>query len=385
MLRGGVEADVAQQQTPLGPLELLVEQFQSRIADQRLQARLATREQELANLDEVLHDVARLASLFGNRGRPARPVVEAVLAMVQAELAHRPVVDDPAVGQDVVAVPVEPAEDVLAFEGRSDACEGSGHLLGQLPVSLIVAALRLKDSVACLAFDEAIDRRPQRLEIVLLEVQEEVGGTQQVPTRPHVDRESVGQLEYGQRAFGRDAVTVKRLAHQSSDETFLERGRPASVVGVPVPRLEELVLLGGGRAELCHSRSTSRQVPGHASMPGRSQPHAATVTRGLSAPARVLQCEVTRGHVGVGQQISRWEAGVVLDVVLVDDAQAERLDDRSAQSRVHPGRMPGADQAHLARQVEVEVDDLAAVHPAGRVGDVTVRNPLFVGMTAVYF
>ena len=118
-----VEAGVPQQQPVAGGRERIVECLQYGIVPQRAQRGLDPGDQEIPDLREGLHDLAGLAALLGQGGRPAWPVLETVLAMEQPELPDRPVVDDAAVGEDVVAVPVQPAEHVLALERRGDPPE----------------------------------------------------------------------------------------------------------------------------------------------------------------------------------------------------------------------------------------------------------------------
>jgi hypothetical protein len=379
----GVEADVAQQQVVLRQLELGVEDGKDRVASESGQRRSAPTDQQVANLGEGLRDPSRLATLLGDRRGHARPVIEAVFPVVETELTHRAVVDDTAVGEDVVPVPVEPAKDVLRFEGRGGPAEDAGRLLCEATVAPLAVAQRGTDAVADLPVDVVIHRGAQRLQIPLSQVHEEVRGPDQVVSGSDVDGVPVVEQDHGQHALGGNPVTVQGLAHQGRRQAFLERSGAASVTGDSTARLEESLLLGGCRTESGHAGAAARYVPGDASRREAAVPDAAPVARAVSSAIRMLQLEVSRGHVAVGQQVAFREARVVLQVVLVDDHQAERPQDRTAERRVEPLRMVFCEQPHLLGQGEVEVDDLAAVQPAGRVVDVTARHGPLERVTTV--
>jgi len=117
------ESDLSKEEFPLVGLEFTIEEFEDWVATQRRQGRGRSVEKQVSNLHETLHDLAGLALLFGNRGRHAVGVGEPIAMMVETELSNRAVVDDAAVAENVVAIPIEPAEDVLIFECSRDTRE----------------------------------------------------------------------------------------------------------------------------------------------------------------------------------------------------------------------------------------------------------------------
>ncbi len=136
-------------------LEGVVEQPDHGIFGVTIQRFLATCPDEVTDLRETLNDVTCLTPLLEDRCRPSRAVFETVFVVEQTELSHGAVVDDAAVDQAVVTVPVEPAEDVVGLEARRGTTEVLGDLFGQPRVAL-GSALTREFAVAHLAGDVGV-------------------------------------------------------------------------------------------------------------------------------------------------------------------------------------------------------------------------------------
>jgi len=211
------------------------------------------------------------------------------------------------------------------------------------------------------------------MQIVLLEPNEEVRRPDQVWSRSHRDRVAIGQCDHREHALGGDSVAMKRLAHQRGRQTLLQGGRPASVRGVVVAGLEETAFFRRRGAQARDARSATRHVPTGVAVRDRSVPDTASVARRATGPAGVLQLEVPCGHVGAGKPVFLMQAPAI-QLELVDDRQAERVENLAAKPSVEPVGVLGPDQTELAGEVEVEPDHLAAGKPAGRVIDKTARH-----------
>jgi hypothetical protein len=223
----------------------------------------------------------------------------------------------------------------------------------------------------------------QRLEVPLPERREEMGRSQQVAPRAHVDRMAVRQLEHRQHALGGDAVVVEAFAHQRRGEALVERGGAAAVGCDARAGAEEAALVRRCGTQPRHPRAAARDVPGDTAHAHAAVPDAAAVARGAPHASGMLQLQVARGHVLARQAVTRRDGGAVCGVPLVDDHQAEGVQQRPPQLGVEPVGMARRDQPHLARQREVEEAHLAAAQPAGGVVDVAAGDRRAERMAAI--
>ena len=92
---------------------------------ERRKRRASSGDQGVLDLREAADDGARFLLLFGDRRRPSRPVVVAILAMEQPELPDGSLVHDRPVEEHIVPVPLEPAKNVFALEHCRGAAEGA--------------------------------------------------------------------------------------------------------------------------------------------------------------------------------------------------------------------------------------------------------------------
>ena len=83
----------------------------------------------------------------------------------------------------------------------------------------------------------------------------------------------------------------------------------------------------------------------------------------------VLELQVAGRHVGVGEEVARIDAHTVGEVPLVDDHQAEGVENRALQGGVEAVGMAVGQQTHLAGEREVEPRHLAVMAAARQVGD----------------
>ena len=191
------------------------------------------------------------------------------------------------------------------------------------------------------------------------------------------------QREDGEHALGSDVVALEGLAHQGGADAFIDVGGAAAVVGDHVAGPEELAVLGGRGAEACHARSAARDVEAAHGAAKGTVPDAAPVAGVLAALVGMLELQVARRHVGVGEPVAGLREATVCLVPFVDDLQAEGVEQGVAERGRQPVRMTRRKQADLAREGEVEIDDLAVASAAGGIGDDRTRRRARQGMAAV--
>src|SRR5206468_11569084 len=99
---------------------------------------------------------------------------------------------------------------------------------------------------------------------------------------------------------------------------------------------EELASLRGGRAQAGRAGTRARDVPYDASAALElAVPDAASVAGGRAALVRVLKLQIARGHVLAGPDVFFGVLDLVMDVVLVDDHEAESLEQPALEALVH--------------------------------------------------
>jgi hypothetical protein len=85
----------------------------------------------------------------------------------------------------------------------------------------------------------------------------------------------------------------------------------------------------------------------------------------------------------VRQPVARIDPQPVLEVVLVDDRERERVDDGAPQRKRHPIGVRRRDQPHLPGESVIEEGELAVVTPPRVVVHRAAGNSLAIRMAAV--
>ena len=117
--------------------------------------------EKVHHLGESFDCVFGLVLLFRESGGHAFHIVVAIFVVVEAKLPHRAVVDNSPVHQNIVAIPLEPAKNVLGFKEGADAGKNFGHLTEEVVVALVFASRFRPLPVGDLAVDMVVGDLPQ--------------------------------------------------------------------------------------------------------------------------------------------------------------------------------------------------------------------------------
>src|SRR5207249_6119354 len=124
-------------------IEGAIEVFETASVLELPQVQLSAGADEVNRLRENLHQLARPEALLRQSRGESIDIVEAILVVLGGELPNRTVIQDRAVGEDVVAVPGQPVEDVFFFQiGRELAVRARDQAEHAL-VSLAFAGRKL--------------------------------------------------------------------------------------------------------------------------------------------------------------------------------------------------------------------------------------------------
>ena len=153
----------------------------------------------------------------------------------------------------------------------------------------------------------------------------------QVGCDTDVDGLPARQCQNRQHALGAHVVSGEDLAHEGRGKAFFDVGRPAAVVCDDVACPEELAVLGRCGAESRDAGSAARDVEDPFARPDDPIPDAPPVARVLADTVGMLNLEVPRRDIGMGQPIALRGEMVVGLVPFVDDDEAERLEERALE------------------------------------------------------
>ena len=97
----------------------------------------------------------------------------------------------------------------------------------------------------------------------------------------------------------------------------------------------------------------------------------------------MLKLQVARRHVPVGEEIPCRNPNAVREVVLVDDLERERLEQRALERRGHALGMVRRNDLQLARKRVIEIHDAPAASRARVIIDVPVIANISPRMSAI--
>src|ERR1051326_3957900 len=183
-----------------------------------LEPLLRTRLDEIHRLRENLHQRSGPTSLFRERRRITIDVFEAILVMLRRKLANRSVIQHSAAGEQVVAVPRKPVENVFLFEHRRELRIRTREIVEGSGVTQLRILRHLPDAVFDFAPDKIIDRCFQLRVFSLLQITKHVRRANQIRRAADADRGSVCISNDRETALRRNTLTIKDLGHHGAAE-----------------------------------------------------------------------------------------------------------------------------------------------------------------------